>query len=202
MQKQAAFAATDQLYAPLVIGEATGSVTMDTAAAVSYLADVMISFGKTWMPGVSAGLCFKMPRTSLSWWKASRALSLNELKTYITSWPSEKQMQVSARRRKPWQHSSLEVDISAVPCRRMLAGLKMSMQLCFAFNAQHLCSVFFHAKKRPTDHVSINRTLKCTSFTHLYSMSLSGLSFLCCSCLIDNAVLTLTKHSYSRVVIL
>ncbi len=67
MQKQAAFAATDQLYAPLMIGEATGSITMDTAAAVSYLADVMISFGKTWMPGVSAGLCFKMPRTSLSW---------------------------------------------------------------------------------------------------------------------------------------
>ncbi len=102
-------------------------------------------------------------------------------------------MQVSARRRKPWQHSSLEVEISAVPCRRMLAGLKMSMQLCCAFNAQHLCSVFFHAKKRPTDHVSINHTLKCTNFSHLYSMSLSGLSFLCCSCLIDNAVLTLTK---------
>lgn len=67
VEKQAAFAAADQLYEPLVIGEATGTVTMDTAAAVSYLADVMISLGKTWRPGASTGLCFKMPRTSLSW---------------------------------------------------------------------------------------------------------------------------------------
>ncbi len=65
MQKEAAYATPDQLYAPLGIGEATGSVTMDTATAVSYSADVVISLGKTWMPGASAGLCFKMPRTLL-----------------------------------------------------------------------------------------------------------------------------------------
>ncbi len=48
MHKQAAFATTDQLHEPPMIGEATGSVTIDTAAEVSRSADIVISLGKTW----------------------------------------------------------------------------------------------------------------------------------------------------------